>query len=461
MSETFNQNEAETGQAFYDIMSSFWLEIHKDKRLFKKLTQAYGDLIYQQLLDTEQVKNSLAYKTAKMFRTQKWYPLSVRQSAFDFSEINQYQFGKGLYFSDTTTIRWGQVNQETIKLRLPDDVYDLPLLSDSLENPKMVLVKDIHYAIRGNELEFFTNPLLNENAKITRIFDEDGNVIDREITLYAYNAKLVDKSIYNTFGILLGLKYTKDARYEDLVKASMEFLTSAGSYASFVKIISALFNEPYIKEDYETITEIVEHYGRYYIATSKNTYILPADSSPVVNVGDTLPQYSLLSNGVQILDNKEKLSSLPSLLLDGKFLDGVVSVPNETKYIETLDDLPFKGDKQILIDNIVNSGVDLQLPKYMNALDVILSEIGYNLIVIRVNHKVHGNNVLDVNTRQLFNSIIPSHKIFYFLWDVEVDSEVVGSFDGEGDTYELTSGSSSVSNIQETGMATSTELECV
>ena len=459
---------AERGRAFLSVIGSFWLELHKDKRLFARYASGLGEYLAQALVDVLYTSRTLARNYMPERRPFHWRRVSFRQSDLENSEAGDMKYGGDYVYGvseENFTIKlYGDRDDSSIqKLGVDSTFVHASVLTDTPVEPSVVLAcgTSFWFDTDTSSLQFRSDPFSIDGMPVVEITDGDGEVTDREITLWAFDCEYDVQDMSNRFGVVVGLISTSSEEYSKLVNMAIDMLVGGPAMSAFRSFMAAWAGERPVQSDGEVVTDVVDVAGEWVVATDQNVYTFSNEATPVVEVGDVLNQGDMLSDAVQILDQIYELEDLEGLPLDSRWCAAlgrdVLGFGNEDMPIvlETVSDKTkisaeiHGGSRAVreFWERVHTAGVasgttladslDLRdspttepelkdLPKTINPLRLLLSEMQGALLVVKVKPWAFSSGAPNVALGNLVRRLLPPRLTCLLLIETPVTIEYFG-----------------------------------
>ena len=462
-----NDNVTERGRAFLSTISSFWLSMHQDKQLFRQYAAGMGEYLAQQLVDLLYTVNTLSRHFMPVTRPFNWRQVSFRQSDLETSAAGALTYGTEAVYgiaSDNFTIRlYGDRSTSAIKkLDVSEDFVHASVLTDTPVEPSVVLTcgTDFWFDADTSSIQFRTDPFTLSYMPIVEILDSDGEVSDREISLWAFDCEYDVDDMSEHYGILVGLTSTSSEAYSKLVDSALDLMVDGPSFLAFKTFMASLAGERVVQSDGEVVEDVASVGDEWVVATDRNVYSFSSAATPQVSVGDVVNRGDLLSDAVEVLDHLSQLESLDGWLLDerlcGSLGQDLIGFGNEdvaleletvngfTKVSATLHGSPravrkFWEDvhaRGIAEGTTLADLLDLRseptsqpgvedLPKTVNPLRLLLNEMRGSLLVVRITPASFSALSPEVDLGTIVRRLLPARFVTILLIETPTNIEYI------------------------------------
>jgi hypothetical protein len=441
----------ERGRAVLSTLGSFWLSLHRDKAMFKQYGIGLSWLLAQRLADMLYTLQSLNRHTLPALEPQTWKRISFRESTFTTSQASSVKYGQGIYYGEgsgaVTIYLFGGGSGSPIKgTDIQVELEQVATLTNTPIAASMCLVYGTDFWIENGGLFFRANPFDNPAAPVVEIYDTAGTLVDREITLWGFNAQLNIQAMSDHFGTIIGVTGGNGDEYNTLINAAFDALMDGPSTASFVDMVASVFGVPFTRTDGEVVQDSTIAGDELVIATDKNVYCFNKAATSLVTVGQVLDKGQALTDAVQILTTPRELANLDGLTIDNRLASSLgshaIAFPNAdypititTQYAKTKVSTTLLGNPAVIrkfwtdahvrgvaagttladaldqrTDPETEPGV-ADLPPTLNPLTLLLQELGHSLLVVKVKMAAVGDRRPNAALGDLLHRVLPSRYI--------------------------------------------------
>lgn len=439
------------GQHLLETIGSFWTAIYKDQDVLYKYMDGLSTALGQKYIDFLEYVRTLSINDIPVLHTEKWKLLTFKESELNQNTATILKYGGSEAFNNTSAVYGAQPANTQYKEDLvfsyggyaageyyafPVDLTDIDAyITNRIYAPSLVWSKGVDFQITTGVILFTKNPFDEALLPKRNIVDSNGAVIDREVAVWVFNAKEDKEFLWKYYGTYFNIKLDSSENYRDFLKAALAIFTVGPKLNILVGLLTALFGLPVIKEEEETVQEIITD-DTTYVITDKHVYRVPVELNPVIVVGATLPIFTSLTNTVTILDNittpnwwrNYKFLPLPVQILNKDFNSSLVVYNKNTNVTiaydgtftfdtqtAVFDDIPLMWDMGI---NYGDSSVTL------NFLDFIFTNIiKNNLFLLSVKTADISLDRITKEAFQLFNEALPANIYMLALFNLEVSDD--------------------------------------
>jgi len=467
------------------LLGTFWATTYQGNSLLQDLTSVKGQTMQQTYFHLMDLIASVSRKDIPLYSEQDWTALVIKESTLNQNQALLYQYKTGntiTYSSSNTQIYYGQqAPTSEFVIEAPARLANCYLVCNKILMPTVTLVQGIDFTTVDSTIRFKDNPFSNTAVPKKDILDKQGNIIDREITLWLYSGLYDLDWLYEQFGYALRLKLKTSKEYKQFINAIFDAFVEGTSVRTQQLALAAIFGIPLVIDAEETVQHIVTT-SELVIITDKNVYMYPAGVNPTVSVGDRVVAGDTLTDMFQIFElnnapalTEEQVRSivLESGLLGYGFFGGIVfenkevpitveeDVDGYTKISWELGGFTFDVEK--FWDDVHKSGVTKQqtlamlldvrdnpttqptaasLPTTINPLHFLVSNLLRNhATILKLKSGFKASNKLAFVPVDQLRKIQPPHTVLIVLTDLQYqdDNIEVDNFSEELSTFQANS----------------------
>lgn len=319
----YPSSDLDDARELLNVLGSFWENTYTAKDQLRAYTQAVAAGVAQTQLNLLETVAALSRFEIPVFHTENWYPIVLRKSELNRAAINSYKFDEaGLFFDSNPTINFDAIaDREVFAFPVSDKLIKACQIFDRILFPTVGLLQDVDFVVQDSSIVFIKNPFELEQFPKQAIY-KDGEVIDEEITVWAFKAQFDYGFLFTQFAYALNIKIKSSENAKEFINAIISGLIDGGASASSLdRALSALFDIPLTKEKEETVEVISVDNNGLFIATDRHVYRFAETAAPIVAVGEVLPKNSPMVAGFEIIElNRGTLpDSFAALALDNGF----------------------------------------------------------------------------------------------------------------------------------------------
>lgn len=294
----------ENGDYMLRLLGSFWSLWFTDNVTAKTIMDMVGQTQFEVQQQVEESTSCISKTTVPIYGKHQWMPLILKQSEKNAAAQLKRLYGtSGLVYGPSAGLYGQLAASEWFSYPLPKDFTGCSHLYNRMVDPSVILTGNADFWIdEANSLVHFKDdPLKNDLISVKQIVDENGNVIDTEIMLWARNATVDKQHVWTHFGYVLNIWMHSSEYYKKLISALWDTLVLGPSKLAVTTSLSAMTGIPVALET-ETVEVITVQSSTIYIATDKNVYSFKSTATPVVAVGDTLEAGDILVDSFEIIE---------------------------------------------------------------------------------------------------------------------------------------------------------------
>lgn len=286
--------------ALYQGLGSFWTVLFEEKQTVKGYTMASAEELIQTYMNLIEVVNSYSVKDIPVFHTEKWLPIVITKSQFNQApfifEPNGAVFGPqspdDLFYANLV-FRFGfpkTPNAGIYAVTPAEALSNFSLIANRVINPSSVYLNGVDVTLKNGVLYFNKNVFDDPNVQRTELISDTGAPVtfidsngdvqnDEMIVLWAYNAEVDTKNVYNNFGYIFELNIASSDNYKDIIKSIFNIFVEGPTVAAVRTVIAAFSGLTPIQESEETVELVRQDASNYIVATDKHVYRYPLSFS--------------------------------------------------------------------------------------------------------------------------------------------------------------------------------------
>ena len=363
----FPQDDLDSPDKLLDYLGSHWSSFYGGAGSVLSLLKAQAASRRQQVVQAEETFRAISRHTIDPYLLECFTPLQFRESAVNNAEVAALYYGQaGIKYGPNNgiTYQYGTpTTQQNFLVAVPDAaISDIPTISESPVVSKTALISGFDFHIDGDVIVFRNNPFLIPEARIDDIYDSQGQVVDREITLWGLNARKNENSVFRHFGFITRTRPSKNQeQYKQIVNAVLDSMVMGTSIESLSNAVQSITGVPFARGS-EVVREIKTRGEITRVFTDKNAYAFHSNSTISCSVGDTLYPGQEISDAVRIYDLRNRVTpaNLPGIPVE----PGVIKVPSISGSL-------FFENKLHPVEVLTRSGVtEARIKVFGNAADV-------------------------------------------------------------------------------------------
>lgn len=477
--ELYPQNDFDRPEQLLNLLGSFWATTYSGNDLLLSLADAAGKESHQTYRQFLELLASISRFSVPIFHQDNWYAVTFKASDVYTEAAGQKRYAvdsKELYAVADSV--YGQ-NQGLMSYSVaaPSNLKNVKAIFNRITDPSVVLLQGVDFTLSDyGRLTFSTNPFSNPLIPVAEQLDENGNIVDTQMTLWLYRGEWDWQTVYKQFGYAVRLHMESSEGYKQLVNAVLDALVEGTSQRSQQLALSAIFGVPLVIESTETVEAIETDARCLHVITDWHVYSYPKSSTAVVAVGDNVKAGQCLTDTLSIYEfNRGQTiptNVIPSLALDrtifGRQLWGdlvfenkdvpVVVTANDDGYSELRwDVIGFPGDVEEFWSSVHSTGVaanktlamclDVRetpdgqpgaasLPETINPVQFLFDNIlRSNVVVVQLKVSAERSQRLAFIPAEQLRRIQPPHTLMLFLMELAYsDSSVTMAGPGTEET---------------------------
>lgn len=288
-----------TGSPMLTALGTFWSFHFGQRGQLRGLLRGTSIQAAQTYLDYLEAVASLNRFSVPVFNRRAWHLVLLRESAVESGGAAVLKYGETAGYGDS--YRYGVPVAGRFNA-VDVDLERIGLLMNRLVEPSVAWVSGCDFYVQDRRLHLRSNPFDDSRFATRNVFDASGAVVDREIVLWAFDARRDWQHIYTHFGYVLRKKYASSENYRDFVNAFWNGLVGGLSALDLDWLLASIADVPVVMEAREIVEQIVRQPAKVSIVTDLGAYVYPAGSVPTVAVGDVVHAGQPLVDTVQVFD---------------------------------------------------------------------------------------------------------------------------------------------------------------
>jgi len=393
---------------FLSALGSFWSTIFEDKDFMKNIVLGQELKIADAYMKFCEMILGEAINDIPVFNKENWANVVFKESQIDQDIENairygdeDVQYGDGFFYGG----KWPDTD---MSFSLPSEMIDTgEFICNKVYNPSLVLSKNYDFFVRNGVVHFTENLFENDLIPIRNIADENGDIIDREISLWIPLAIFDKQFLWKRYGILTGIYQRTSEEYKLLLKNIFALFFIGPKKRLINGYVNQIFGLPVTKHENEVVNYIEKDIqnDNATIYTNLETYNVEPLSAlhRDIIIGAELLQFSPISKAIEILDEDVQPGwwknngyfSIPEKFLESGYLSPAI-VKNEMITLQNKvgaqTKLPVYGEKTEDLQNrldgyTIHVGIGVKVGDTeisINVLDYLIGQLKDNLFGIKL-----------------------------------------------------------------------------
>lgn len=324
MTFVYPASDLDRHRAMIAALGSFWARTYTGIDQIHSYATATAELVAQSHLNVLELAASLSRFHIPVFHTENWLPIPLRRSQQNTKASTAFKFDRTANkFNGSATFN-STINTDTFAYTVNKNLASVYQIFDKLMSPTITLSKNANFIIdaENNALVFADDPFANP-AFLRRGIYDDGRLVDEEIMLWGFKAKLDYNYIFEQFSYAIGVHLRSSENAKQFMNAVFSALLDGGTTANtLTQALSAICDVAVVKEPEEIVELITLDAHGLLIATNKNAYRFADTATPIVEVGQTLRANDNLVQTFEVVEFNTGVvpSSVSALALDRGFV---------------------------------------------------------------------------------------------------------------------------------------------
>ena len=447
------ESEWDNPDDLLSLLGNFWSEFIEDVNVLKDLLHNVSQQEFENFRLLHALFRMAVRRNIDVYHIEEWYPLKIREKNLIY-ELPTYEFSTPYtYDNNAPQIYYGITTQSLqFSYKLPDNIVDIPIISNKIHNADTIWVKGIDFYINNNKIYFVNNPFDDRWNFSWKYIYEDNVVTDREVTLWLHKSKFDYYWLTNQWGYVFGLNLPSSDNYKKLINSIIDNHVIGSNSRSLLHFLSAITDVPLVKEDQEIIEDIVYFPDRIAVVTNKNVYNYHKNSNVLFSPGDVVTKDMYLTDTVRITEFKNNIyyNDFPGITISNYLLDDdyeyELFFENKNYNLEIVNynsvfhfKFPILGtprDVQTFWNKLyTQAGSQSLLTKFyeyygvtsiVNPFQFIINNIlRNNTIAVRIKTHLLGTNSLPLNLLQYLRYLLPPHVLCIIITDLGGQEDIV------------------------------------
>jgi hypothetical protein len=377
MAFVYPASDLDNHRAMIATLGSFWARTYTGIDQVHSYATATAELVAQSHLNVLELAASLSRFHIPVFHTENWLPIPLRRSQQNTRASTAFRFDRTASAFNSDATFDSTVNTDTFAYTVRKNLESVYQIFDKLMSPTITLSKNANFIVdkENGALVFADDPFSNPAFLRRGIYDA-GRLVDEEIMLWGFKAKLDYNYIFEQFAYAIGLHLRSSENAKQFMNAIFSALLDGGTNVNtLTQAMAAICDIAVVKEPQETVELITLDAHGLLIATDKNAYRFADSATPIVEVGQTVRANDNLVRTFEIVEFNSGVvpDSVSALALDRGFVSacfyGDLIFENVEVPLEVIEDHPdgytfvrfkvsgFPEDVNLFFDELHQRGV--------------------------------------------------------------------------------------------------------
>lgn len=309
-------------------LGSFWARTYTGIDQLHSYVNATAEVVAQSHLNVLELAASLSRFHIPVFHTENWLPIPLRRSRIraGSNSTTAFKFDRTDYTFNTRQKQFNvPIETDSFSYAVDPKLKSVYQIFDKLIYPGVTLSQNCDFVIdeENNALVFAQDPFENPAFLRRGVYDANGALVDEEIILWGFKAKLDYKYVFEQFAYAINLHLKSSENAKTFTNAIYSALLNGGATISALNdAMSAICGAPIVKTDGEVVELITLDAHGLFISTDKNVYRFAATAIPVVEVGQRLRAGDVLIRAFEIVEFTQGMApaTISALALDQGFV---------------------------------------------------------------------------------------------------------------------------------------------
>ena len=466
-----NQRELiERGSKLLRLLGSFWNSLYAGWDQLASYANAKNQAELQTYQDMVEALACASRFTVPIFHRKNWTLLTLRQSQRLSGRLLNYGDPNIVHGNNPgnggTVYQYGVAPSRTFDYNEPDKLRDCPVVMNRMTAPSLVWTKGIDFVIDPDNysIRFRDDPFAQSLIPTRPVYDDSGNWVDTELSLWLYHAEYDWAYIYEQFAYAIGVYVSESTEtYRTLVNAIWDAALIGSTRAHLELVLATLTDTPVIIETREVVEDIYQDSTCQWVITDKHAYRVASVAKLVVSKDQQLRAGQPLTDAYTLYDPVRDMppaNKIPALSMGSGFLLGTyasdITFSNKAVPLKVMPNyfgrtrVEFElggvySDIQTFWDRVHTAGTApgaislaqlmdtryppaqtpdpqaINLPATVNPLEFLLRNVlRNNALVAHLNVASFGEDALGTNYPKIFRLVTPSQNALLIISQVSL-----------------------------------------
>lgn len=317
-------SDLDRGRDMLALLGSFWSRTYSRADQVNSYAEGTALLAAQNHRNILETVAALSRFDVPLYHTELWTPVVLRKSQRNSVLTSIARFDRTTELFNGALVFDTAAEQPFFAYPRPEKLVGAGQILDRLIAPTFALSENVDYAIdqERNAIVFVEDPF-EQLALLKRGIYENGQLVDEEITLWAFQGQFDYEYVYTQFAYSLGIKLRTSSGAKEFMNAVFSGLVNGGATAADLDLaLAAITGVAVAREDGEVVEVLQRDAHGTLIVTDKHVYRFPEDATPVVTIGAQLRAGAALVDSVEIVELTSGIvpETITALALDSGFL---------------------------------------------------------------------------------------------------------------------------------------------
>lgn len=341
MTYVFPTTEYDEPRVLLELLGTFWSDTYPDQ-LVEDLLVSYALAARQSHVNMLELVSACSRFDVPVFHREQWHHLVLKESDHNTNAgTSMSVYGSGIVYGTQpgsgVQLKYGVPWFPYSIFPLPTDFVGCSFIFNRITQPSVSLLLGVDYIIDVDRqvIVFKDNPFNNANIATREVYT-NGEVTDKEASLWLFRSLFDVADIYTQFGYPLRFELPSTEGYRDAINGLWDGLIRGTAAQDIQAVVAAVCDVPLAK-GMETVEIVMKDANHLLVITNQNVYRFSLDATALVAVGDTVFAGQSLVNAVRFYNfNRGDYGDLKAVTLGPGFLpDGYYD--SITFYDETVD----------------------------------------------------------------------------------------------------------------------------
>lgn len=296
----YPRGDMSTGWPILTALGSYWSRRFEDRGTLLGLYRASSVVFAQTYTNYLEAVACTSRLSCPILHRRPWYALVLSENAMEYGPDSLLKYGADAFYNGS--YRYGVPVQGEFHSADPGEIKRIGVLMNRIMVPTLTWVTGTDFYITDDTLYLRKNPFEDGRLPVNSILDERGEVIDREVLLWAFSTYEDWDYLYQHYGYVIRRQLESSGSYHGLINSILNGVVGGLSIKDFEWAVAAIAGLPTVLETTETVENILDYGHKTVIVTNYNAYIYPTGSIASVAAGDKVYAGQCLVDTVSVFD---------------------------------------------------------------------------------------------------------------------------------------------------------------
>lgn len=297
---SYPRGDVSTGWPILAELGSYWSRRFEDRGTLLGLFRASSTVFAQAYVNYLEAVACTGRFSCPILHRRPWYVLVLSENSMETGPDSLLKYGDGALYNGS--YRYGVPIQGEFHSADPGELKQIGVLMNRVLAPTLIWINSTDFYLNNNVLYLRKNPFTDKRFQVRNILNSDGEVVDREVIIWAFSVYEDHNYLYEHYGYIIRRQFNSSGSYKGVLNALLNGIAGGLGTKDFEWAIAAIAGLPTVLEAIETVVGIIYYDYKTVITTDLNAYIYPANSISRVAVGEKVYAGQCLVDTVSVFD---------------------------------------------------------------------------------------------------------------------------------------------------------------